>query len=310
MLSSFKEFILEHNYNKVNTEFIVEGIDVDVRNKIVKLNPNHNNGVDFSLKNNPIEYELNLHNNKILVTSMLKRTLLGINRDGKVSDEWSKNSKYKDIDGNSFIYALKKINGWKLEISEEALESYTKHFLKLCKKLYRKYDTIIIVPSKYDINEKFANIICKYVGTNRIIKDYFRKRDKHTMLNQLDTDKLERELCYIGNAYNYKLFDSIMDEIKEAIYDKMESDYFEVKYIKKYIKYFGSYITQNNELIGDVYNDIEDKNVLILDDTISSGETISYCVDALLTTFNPKNIEVVTLLSPLENNLKKYRVLY
>ena len=45
---------------------------------------------------------------------------------------------------------------------------------------------------------------------------------------------------------------------------------------------------------------INDKDILILDDTISSGETISDNVKAIRDTFQPKYITVIILFSKLQ----------
>ena len=44
---------------------------------------------------------------------------------------------------------------------------------------------------------------------------------------------------------------------------------------------------------------INDKDILILDDTISSGKTISDSVYAINETFKPKSITVITLFSKI-----------
>lgn len=82
-------------------------------------------------------------------------------------------------------------------------------------------------------------------------------------------------------------------------FEQMSTDKFEAKYIKPYIKYFDSFITSRKEKTSDIYSSIYDKSVLILDDTISHGDTVSYCVEALNTTSKPNKCYVITLLSPL-----------
>lgn len=45
---------------------------------------------------------------------------------------------------------------------------------------------------------------------------------------------------------------------------------------------------------------INDKNVLLLDDIVSSGNTVSSCFKNIKQTFNPKSITVLTLLSKVK----------
>lgn len=273
-----REMFLSLAYDN-ESEYIVEGIDIDYHNRTVRLNPNHNKGINYSISDNPIEYNLYIHKVPISITSMFTRT--------------STKSKY-DVDGNPFIKCLKDLDGWKFDISDSEIYEMFDNFVSLCSKIKKKYDTIIIVPSKYKINTEFANILQKHVKTDNVIVDFFRKKDKYYMLENLDRDGIRKDLCYIGNAYNDKIFEDIMNEIFDRVDYDMKIDKFEAKYVKKYLKYFNSYITVNEFTLEDVFDKIEDKNILILDDTISTGETVSYCVDALLTTFNPKNVDIIT----------------
>jgi hypoxanthine-guanine phosphoribosyltransferase len=44
---------------------------------------------------------------------------------------------------------------------------------------------------------------------------------------------------------------------------------------------------------------INDKNILVLDDTIASGKTISEACKIIIESFTPKSITVITLFSKL-----------
>ena len=46
---------------------------------------------------------------------------------------------------------------------------------------------------------------------------------------------------------------------------------------------------------------IDDKDILLLDDTISSGETVSQCINGILSNFIPKSITIITLLSKVKS---------
>ena len=98
--------MLKESYNNSNTNefdnYIVEGLNININDKTVSLTDTHNNGVDFSLVNNPVyskhkEYD---------VISIFKRTQLS-------------DTNNVQRDGNPFIYALKNKNGWKFKMTDE-----------------------------------------------------------------------------------------------------------------------------------------------------------------------------------------------
>lgn len=75
---------------------------------------------------------------------------------------------------------------------------------------------------------------------------------------------------------------------------------FEAKHMDKeslkHIKYIG---VNNDENIRPM---MDGKDILLLDDTISSGSTVSQCIEGIISNFTPKSITIVTLLSQLKEN--------
>lgn len=51
-------------------------------------------------------------------------------------------------------------------------------------------------------------------------------------------------------------------------------------------------------------NLINDKNVLLIDDTISRGQTIKETCSIIKYSYKPKSVSVLTLISPLDNVFK------
>lgn len=101
------------------------------------------------------------------------------------------NQKY-DIDSNPFIYALKNIKGWKFDILYSDFHDIVVKFLNITNKLNKHYDTIVIVPSNYNINKRFADIISKHIKYHNIIEDYFRKKNKEDVYDTLNISQLEK----------------------------------------------------------------------------------------------------------------------
>ena len=264
----------EKSYTNDLDNYIVEGLNIDVDNKTVSLTDAHNSGIDFSLVNNPV---YDKHNGYDVISIFKRTSLTDINNTQR--------------DGNPFIYALKKKNGWKFNITSEEINKYIRRFLNVCKKIKNTYDTIIITPSASELNEKFMKAISRQVDANNIINEYFVKLSKEEIIDD-DLIDIERIRKDYGNSFN-----KVMSEIHRS-FRRMKGETFEAKYVKKeYLKYI-KYI----ETIGDddIRKYIDDKDILLLDDTISSGETVSQCINGILSNFIPKSITIITLLSKVK----------
>lgn len=269
--------ILKESYNNSNTNefdsYIIEGLNIDPISKTVSLTDTHNNGVDFSLVNNPVYSKYKEYD----VISIFKRTkLYDIDNQQR--------------DGNPFIYALKNKNGWKFNITNEEINKYIRRFLTICKKINLQYDTIIITPSSSDLNEKFMKVISNQIKSKDVLNEFFVKLSIEEII---DDDLIDKE--QIQHDYPNE-FNKVIAEIHRS-FRRMKGTSFEAKMMnKKYLKYI-KYISSNND--EDVRSKIDDKDILILDDTISSGETISQCINGVLSNFVPKSITIITLLSKL-----------
>ena len=264
----------EKSYINDLDNYIVEGLNIDVDNKTVSLTDAHNSGIDFSLVNNPV---YDKHNGYDVISIFKRTSLTDINNTQR--------------DGNPFIYALKNKNGWKFNITSEEINKYIRRFLSICQKINNKYDTIIITPSASELNEKFMKAISRQVDANNIINEYFVKLSKEEIIDD-DLIDIERIRKDYGNSLN-----KVMSEIHRS-FRRMKGETFEAKYVKKeYLKYI-KYIETNGD--DDIRKYIDDKDILLLDDTISSGETVSQCINGILSNFIPKSITIITLLSKVK----------
>ena len=108
----------EKSYINDLDNYIVEGLNIDVDNKTVSLTDAHNSGIDFSLVNNPV---YDKHNGYDVISIFKRTSLTDINNTQR--------------DGNPFIYALKKKNRWKFNITSEEINKYIRRFLTVCKKI-------------------------------------------------------------------------------------------------------------------------------------------------------------------------------
>ena len=265
----FKVDINEHLY-------IVEGININPNEKTVSLTDEHDKGVDFSLVNNPVYDKYKDYD----VISIFKRSKLVDNAN-------------TPRDGNPFIYALKGKKGWKFNISNEEIFRYIKRFLEICKKINNTYDTIVITPSSTNINERFMRVISNQVKAENVIKEFLVKIKKEEII---DDDLIDKEQITKDYPDNYN---EVITKIYRS-FRRMEGADFEAKYMdKEYLKYV-KYIGVNNDV--NIRPMIDGKDILILDDTISSGTTVSQCIEGIISNFTPKSITIITLLSQLKEN--------
>lgn len=260
----------------VNSYRIYEGIEIDNEHKLVKLTSNHNRGVDFDIQDPVYDNILGMN-----VYSIFKRTKLG---------------QRPEHDGNPFIHALKQKKGWKFDITDKEIRIYCRKFLEKANKLLKNYDVIVKAPSSNELNNRFMRSIISIIKPKIQIYDMFEKVSKQEVLNNLDHDKL-KEYCKSNNiSYNLAF-----KEITDAFEDKMKNtDLCEVKHIpKKYLHCFNVIVKSNKKYsTEELIKIFKDKNVLILDDIISSGYTVNACYK-IIEALGTKRIDVVTLLSKL-----------
>jgi len=262
--------------NSMNSIRKLIQVDIDMTNKIVSFNSNHENNVDTSALINPTYYKVN----GIDVVSIFKR----------------KNLNEISLDGNPLIYALKGIKDWRFSNPAVDIINLLKQFIRIAEKIKPKYDTIITIPSSNELNIKFLYRLNKIIKSDFQIIDYLYKMNSDDVYeNYVDRHKMKDD---------YK-DDYIFAEKKiNKFFYKMKTDnneYFSFKFIQdvNLRKYITKTMYSDDEKTIEYAPHINDKNILILDDTISSGASISGACREIKETFVPKTITVITLFSKL-----------
>lgn len=261
--------INEHSY-------IIEGVDIDEYEKTISFNNSHEDNVDTSILINPTYSNIN----GVDVISIFKR---------KKSIDFS-------FDGNPLIYALKGLNGWKFQNQQSDIINLLKQFIRIVEKIQSNYDTIITIPSTNELNNQFLYRLNKIIKSEFQINDYLNKMNVEDVYeNFIDWRQLRIDY---GDEYN---------DIKRSLnkfFGKMEkhnNNYFSYKFIKdvNLRKYITMTMYSDDEKTIEYASHINGKNILILDDTIGSGQTISEACKVILNTFTPNSITVITLFSKL-----------
>lgn len=166
-------------------------------------------------------------------------------------------------------------------------------FITETPELQNGFDTIIVTHTLNKLNNAYMKRLLKLIYSPIKIDAWFLKCpaidvyehllygkwfDEHPEINH---SQLLNEIMEMGKhnngLFSYKFIKSL--EIRQAISKAM--------YVCEYFK---------TEL--EYADEINGKNVLILDDTIECGEMVSYSADAIMRMFDTKSITVITLFSP------------
>ena len=172
---------------QLDNSFLLEGINIDTVNKIVSIDLSHEEGVDTSLIN-PTYKKISGVN----VISIFKRV--------RKNDPLTGTS----LDGNPLIYALKEINGWK--INKDDIIKLLKQFIRISEKIKLEYDTIIKVPSTSVLNTEFLYRINKIIKCKDVISDMFNKMDATDVFDVIDSSLVP--------PADFKLIDTFIYKIK------------------------------------------------------------------------------------------------
>ena len=181
------------------------------------------------------------------------------------------------------VHALKNNKGWIVSDYDKRL--LLNQFNQIVNKIPQRFDTLIKLPSSNDLNNLFMNLLKKKLHFDNLISDeIFPKLSKEDVF----------ENSVNGKEIPQKAFNEIVNS-----FNKMKNNKFSFKEIqpenRKYISnIFDGYCDVVN--FGDKIND---KNILILDDVMATGASISNYVENINAMFAPKSINVITLFSKL-----------
>ena len=267
-----------------------EGIEFDRKKRTVKFLPNKEINVNTSINDNPTSTMLNItiggEKHSIEVFSIFQR----MNAD--------------KLDGNPLIYAYKGQQGWTFE-SDMDRRGLDEHFTAIAKKFVtlNKGSISVISPSDSPLNSHIAKKM-KQINPSIIIYG--------GVIEKMSTDEI-LDLCYDVNSPFWKYYsgkdatneyyiqiESYLDDM-----DKNHSGTYARHFVKD--KMMRNLITQTMRLTteDDTVRKFacasEDKDVIIIGDSISMGDTLREMCTIILSQFNPKSITCLTLQSSRRN---------
>lgn len=172
---------------------------------------------------------------------------------------------------------------------------FLERFVAKTKELQGEFDVIIITPSSNKLNGEISKIVSGLIRHSDEIECYFTKLeandvyeywlytnwfDKHPEVQH--STLLQAIISmnkYNNGVFSYKFIKPI--ELRNAIKNSM-----------KVSNVIADYLSMGDYING--------KNVLVIDDTIASGKTISDSANAILEMYEPQSITFLTLFSPLK----------
>lgn len=264
-------------------EFVNEGIGFDKKTMTVWFTPTEEKYVDTSLENNPTS-------DKDLMTGVEVWSIFKRAKDGNRDD------------GNPLIYALKGEKGWEFrnESDHEAIERQFEQIAEKFAKLHPVGVTVLI-PSGNKLNRHIADVIMSKSKDSHLIEGAISK----LTVDEVDEIVLKKES-------KFRLFYG--DDFDEA-YSRLESYFDDMDNERNGM--FSRHFVKDREMrnvLTDTFKVstsrcarkskyITDKDILIIDDTIGSGQSIKNACQIMMESYAPKSITVLTLLSKLYQDI-------
>lgn len=186
--------------------------------------------------------------------------------------------KKSESDGNPLVYALKVQKGW--TISDEDKEELFRRANKILDKIQLDIDLVIIPPSSSELNQVLGEMVAEKFKAETL--NYcLMKRTKEEVLDDVDwslfsdkeTEQLSDAFSRMGVYFEAKKFPK-----EDSLKERFEAGIFKF----------------NPECKG---KDVLKKNVLVVDDILSSGLTLSMCAKVIEEQFFPKSVHNLVMFS-------------
>ena len=266
---------------RIEHKQLFEGIDFDNETLSVSYNPSHEENVDTTIENN---------------TSKDDTIVPGVS-------VWSIFKRKKGLrgDGNPLIYALKGENGWHFR-SEEDKNAIERQFDIIAEKFstIHPIGVTIIIPSGSELNEHIAGIVMSKSKNAEVINGVICKLTTEEVDRIVLEDMNSTFRKHYGEKFNaaYQTLCGYLDEMDEKrngafsrhlVLDKEMRNVLDVT------------LKLSTDRFAEFANKINGQDILIVDDTISRGQTIKEACNIMMESYAPKSITVLTLLSKLNN---------
>lgn len=285
-MKKLSEYTKDNNLNQIMNEILEkeidttfnEGIDFDPETKTVAYNSSHENYVDISIENNPtIDGEIVPG---VQVWSIFKRKKGETRKDGK-----------------PLVCALKG-EGWTFR-SEEDREAIEKQFDLIASKfvsMYQKGITVLI-PSGNEFNKQIADVVLSKSENGKLIEGVVCKlttEEVNDIVLDFNSKFREHYKDNFNSAY-YRL-DRFLDQMDKQLKGTFSRHLIKDPEMRDVLDFT---LKVSEYIYAEFANKINGQNILIIDDTIGSGQSIKEACRIMMESYAPKSITVLTLSSKL-----------
>ena len=282
IVKKITEYTKDKNLNKIMDKIVEKemdipfnkGVDFDTETKTVAYNSSHENYVDISIENNPtMDGEIVPG---VQVWSMFKRK----------KDETQE-------DGNPLVYALKG-EGWTFR-SEEDREAIEKQFDLIASKfvsMYQKGITVLI-PSGNEFNKHIADVVLSKSENGKLIEGVVCKlttEEVNDIVLDFNSKFREHYKDNFNSAY-YRL-DRFLDQMDKQLKGTFSRHLIKDPEMRDVLDFT---LKVSEYMYAEFANKINGQNILIIDDTIGSGQSIKEACRIMMESYAPKSITVITL---------------
>lgn len=285
-------------------DYVNEGIDVHPKytkdNEIefeVSYDAKHDKGVDASVETNPTSFNSSVPKIKTLpdyiqVWSIFKRTKLDVIVGSS--------------DGNPLVYAFKKEKNYVFKTECDKNDLYQLMNTILDKFVKQWFSSIsgdaatIICPSGNALNDSFAKSFARVASENghniKIYDDFLVKATVEDVMHHVFDDPnsaMNRWLMSL-DAKTAKSMRRRMDSYFGRM-DEEHNGIFSYHFIED--PKLRNMVSKSMSLNFKSHKDIDEKNILFLDDTISRGKTLQEAYQLVCSSYNPKTVTALTMFS-------------
>jgi hypoxanthine-guanine phosphoribosyltransferase len=266
-----------------------DGFDLDERKNTVEFTEDHQKLINTLLEVNPVEYDFKVGDKPFHVISLFSRK------------SYPSSILQKNIDGNPVIKALKNLEGWSF-INKANRQAFYNRMGEIASKLAkRNFDTLILVPSSNALNGILATQLRDKLNCKYLITSLFQKLPiGEVKSGGIAWEKLDKD---IREGKTEKRVKTILKNSLEHMVRFFEVKHINAEYRSQILPYITAFMGTNPAITPSVLaTQLKDKKVLVFDDTLTSGATISKAVNLILETkeleeFKPESLTVLTLFS-------------
>lgn len=213
---------------------------------------------------------------------------------GKVFSLFKRESLQDSSAESCFVQAIKNENGWRFKNNTDHNE-LIRRIIRSSRVLSSDFDTLITIKSEDQFNNSIFECVRSVTKYQHFINDTFYKITASEVYDrEYDYDFLK---SYLKDDFRLWLIDQ---HISRNLFEMMRGN--NVFTYKKTDPVSREYLEISLRILNSLdlkaREEINDRKVLVLDDTVSSGKTLSDYAFALNATFCPTSITFLTVFSP------------